>query len=77
MPGRIAGSSSTTVTFAPSRRQTLPSSSPITPPPITMRCFGTSGIVSAPTFESTRCSSNFRKGSSIGTEPVAMMTCFA
>ena len=38
---------------------------------------GTLGIVSAPTLERTRCSSNFRKGSSIGTEPVAMMTFFA
>ena len=77
MPGRIVGKSSTTVTFAPSRRHTLPSSRPITPPPMTTRCFGTSGILSAPMFESTRSSSNLRKGSSIGTEPVAMMTCFA
>ena len=47
------------------------------PPPMTMRCLGTSGILSAPTFERTRSSSNLRKGSSIGTEPVAMMTFFA
>ena len=74
LPGRIVGISSTTVTFAPSRRQTEPSSRPITPPPMTIRCFGTSGILSAPMFDSTRFSSNFRNGSSIGTEPVAMMT---
>ena len=30
--------SSTTVTFAPSRRHTDPSSRPITPPPMTTRC---------------------------------------
>ena len=76
-PGRIVGISSTTVTFAPSLRHTEPSSSPITPPPITIRCFGTSGIVKAPMFDSTRLSSTLRKGSSIGTDPVAMMTFFA
>ena len=76
-PGRIVGISSITVTLAPSLRQTEPSSRPITPPPITTRCFGTSGIVSAPMFDSTRFSSNLRNGSSIGTEPVAMMTFFA
>jgi hypothetical protein len=70
----MVGASSTIVTVAPSRRHTLPSSSPITPPPITIRRFGTSGILSAPTFESTRSSSNGRKGSCAGTEPVAMMS---
>ena len=64
---------STTVTLAPNRRQTEPSSSPITPPPITTRWRGTSGIASAPTLESTRRSSNLRNGSSDGTEPVAMI----
>ena len=49
----------------------------MTPPPITTRCFGTTGILSAPMFESTRSSSNLRKGSSIGSDPVAMMTFFA
>src|SRR5687768_17764952 len=38
-----------------------------TPPPTTIRCFGTSGMMSAPMFESTRSSSNLRNGSSIGT----------
>ena len=37
MPGRIRSRNSTTVTFAPSRRQTEPSSSPITPAPMTSR----------------------------------------
>ena len=35
MPGRMRSRNSTTVTFAPSRRHTEPSSSPITPPPTT------------------------------------------
>ena len=48
----------------------------MTPPPMTMRCFGTSVSASAPTLERTRSSSKWRKGSSIGTEPVAMMTYF-
>ena len=66
-----------TVTLAPRRRQTEPSSRPMTPPPITIRWSGTFGILRAPTFESTRSSSNLRNGSSTGTEPVAMMTCLA
>ncbi len=44
---------------------------------MTMRCFGTVGIRSAPTFERIRSSSKRRNGSSMGTEPVAMMTFFA
>ena len=48
MPGRIWSRNSTTVTLAPSRRQTLPSSSPITPPPITTMWPGTLGSASAP-----------------------------
>ena len=43
MPGRIWSRNSTTVTSAPSRRQTEPSSSPITPPPMTTMRFGTAG----------------------------------
>ena len=35
MPGRMRSRNSTTITFAPSRRQTEPSSSPITPAPTT------------------------------------------
>jgi len=39
--GVMVGSISTTVTSAPSRRHTLPSSSPTAPAPITTRRFGT------------------------------------
>jgi hypothetical protein len=49
----------------------------MTPPPTTMRCSGTVGMIRAPMFERIRVSSNFRNGSSIGTEPVAMMTLYA
>ena len=48
---------STTVTLAPRRRQTEPSSSPITPPPITIRCSGTFSSASAPV-EVTICFSS-------------------
>ncbi len=40
MPGRMRSRNSTTVTSAPSRRQTEPSSSPITPAPTTISDFG-------------------------------------
>ncbi len=43
MPGRMRSRNSTTVTSAPSRRQTEPSSSPITPAPTTISFFGTLG----------------------------------
>ena len=39
MPGRTPSRNSTTVTFEPSRRHTEPSSSPITPAPITSKLF--------------------------------------
>ena len=42
MPGRMRSRNSTTVTSEPSRRQTEPSSRPITPAPTTISCFGTS-----------------------------------
>ena len=48
MPGRIWSRNSTTVTFAPSRRQTEPSSRPMTPPPITTMWPGTLASSSAP-----------------------------
>ena len=41
MPGRMRSRNSTTVTSAPSRRHTEPSSSPITPAPTTSSRFGT------------------------------------
>ena len=40
MPGRMRSRNSTTVTSAPSRRHTEPSSSPMTPAPTTSRRFG-------------------------------------
>ena len=48
MPGRIWSRYSTTVTLAPRRRHTDPSSSPITPPPITTMWPGTFGSARAP-----------------------------
>ena len=47
-PGRIWSRNSTTVTCEPSRRHTEPSSSPITPPPMTTMRLGTSASSSAP-----------------------------
>ena len=41
MPGRMRSRNSTTVTSAPSRRQTEPSSRPMTPAPTTSSLFGT------------------------------------
>ena len=43
MPGRMRSRNSTTVTSAPSRRQTEPSSRPMTPAPTTSSRFGTAG----------------------------------
>lgn len=43
MVGRMRSMYSRTMTSAPRRCQTTPSSSPITPPPTTMSLFGTSG----------------------------------
>ena len=74
---RNAGSASSTVTSAPSRRQTLPISRPITPAPTTPRRFGTAVIASAPALSSTRRLSNGAPGSARGTEPVATITFFA
>ena len=74
---RNAGNASSTVTSAPSRRQTLPISRPITPAPTTPSLRGTSGIASAPSLSSTRTLSKVTPGSARGFEPVAMMTCLA
>ena len=76
-PGRIWSRNSTTVTFAPSRRQTLPSSSPITPPPMTTRCSGTLGSASAPVESTTTFWSISTPGSGVTDEPVAMTMFFA
>src|SRR5690348_2746557 len=59
------------------RFHTEPSSRPITPAPITPRRFGTSVRSSAPALSMMRLPSNFANGSSIGTEPVAMITLAA
>ena len=68
---------SSTTTSAPSRRQTLPSSRPITPAPITPRRFGTASNSSAPQ-ESTTCRpSNGTLRSGNGCDPEASTTCFA
>ena len=73
MPGVMRSRNSTTVTSAPSRRQTEPSSRPMMPAPITTRCFGTSG--SDERAGGSRRSASGRPstpGSGVGSEPVAM-----
>ena len=66
------------MTLAPSRRQTEPSSSPITPPPITTMCSGTlsqlerAGGIDDPIFWSIST-----PGSGVTDEPVAMTMFFA
>ena len=72
MVGRMRSRNSTTVTCAPRRPQTEPSSSPITPPPMTTRRFGTSGSSRAPVEETIFCSSISMPGSGVTSEPVAM-----
>ncbi len=74
---RNSGMASRIVTSAPRRRHTEPSSSPITPAPITPRRFGTSASDSAPTLSQTSRLSIGAKGSVRGREPVATMTCAA
>ncbi len=79
MPGRIWSRNSTTVTLAPSRRQTLPSSRPMTPPPMTTIEAGTLSSTSAPV-ESTMMPlalSTSTPGSGVTDEPVAMTIFFA
>ena len=77
MPGRIWSRNSTTVTFAPSRRQTEPNSSPITPPPITTIWSGTAFSSSALVESTIRSWSISTPGSGVTLEPVAMTICFA
>ena len=72
MPGVIWSRNSTTVTSDPSRFQTEPSSSPITPAPITTSRFGTSAISSAPVEVTTLFSSTSTPGREAGSDPVAM-----
>ena len=72
MPGTRRSRYSTTVTSAPSRFQTLPSSSPIYPPPITTRWPGTRSSSSAPVLVTIRASSTSTPGSGMLSLPVAM-----
>ncbi len=76
MPGRMRSKNSTTVTWAPRRRHTEPSSSPITPAPTTSSFSGTLSSASAPVDETMRFSSismPFRRATS---EPVAITMFF-
>ena len=72
MPGSTPSRNSTTVTCAPSRRHTEPSSSPITPAPTTSRCSGTLASASAPVDDTMRFSSISMPLSRATSEPVAM-----
>ena len=74
---RKPGSASRMTTFEPSRRHTLPSSSPITPAPITPSRSGTSVNASAPTLSQTSAWSTGTPGRWRALEPVATMTAFA
>ena len=64
-----------TVTLAPRRPHTLPSSRPMTPPPITPRRSGTASNSNAPQESTMVLPSKGTMGSSIGTEPAANTTC--
>ena len=77
MPGRIWSRNSTTMTLAPSRRQTEPSSSPITPPPITTIVSGTLSSSSAEVESRIVSWSISTPGSGVTLEPVAMTKFFA
>ena len=71
--GRMLGAYSTTETLTPKRKYTCPSSSPMTPPPMIIKCLGTSRRLSASVEVITRCLSKVIKGSAEGLEPVAMI----
>ncbi len=71
-PGVTRSRYSTTVTLAPRRRHTEPSSSPITPAPITISDLGISGSDRAPVESTMRFWSMVTPGSWEGSEPVAM-----
>ena len=67
---------SITVTFEPNLAQTLPSSRPITPAPITPSVFGTSLKFKAPVLFTIFFSSNSAALISIGDEPDAIIIFF-
>ena len=77
MPGQMRSRYSTTVTSAPSRRQTEPSSRPMMPAPMTTRVLGTSENARAPVESTIRSPSTLRPGRPEGSEPVAMMMFLA
>ncbi len=74
MPPRMESRYSTTVTLAPSRAQTEPSSRPITPPPTTIIVAGTLASSRAPVEVTIAFSSNstLTPGMPATSEPVAM-----
>ena len=65
MPGNTTSRNSTTVTLAPSLRQTEPNSSPITPAPITTISFGTFVRSNAPVDDTICFSSISTPGSGV------------
>ena len=61
------------MTFEPSLFQTLESSKPIYPPPITTKFLGVLSKANAPVEETIIFSSIFPPGKDVGTEPDAMI----
>ena len=76
MPRKV-GSASSTTTSEPSRRHTEPISRPMTPEPMTPIFFGTVGMRSAPSLDSTLSSSKAAPGKARASDPVATITCLA
>ncbi|MNI63989.1 hypothetical protein D3C73_1194050 [compost metagenome] len=68
---------STTETFEPKRAYTEPNSRPITPPPMTIRCFGISFKLRASVEVIILFLSTGKNGNEVGFDPVAMMTFLA
>ena len=77
MPGTMRSRNSTTVTSAPSRRHTEPSSSPITPAPTTSSRCGTLASDSAPVEDTMRFSSIVMPLRRATSEPVAITIALA
>ena len=77
LPGVMRSRYSTTVTSAPRRRHTEPSSRPMMPAPMTISFFGTSGRDRAPVESTMRLLSTSTPGRPEGSEPVAMMMFLA
>ena len=75
-PGVIRSKNSTTVTSAPRRAQTEPSSKPIIPAPTINKCFGTASNSSAPVDDATSFSSISTPRSGVLSEPVAITIFF-